>query len=511
MFFTSTKWSCDNLIRNGIIILSLFIFEANGQVLQAQRFEIHLPSNEKHFDIIGAETHGLYLYRNIFIKGDEQLQLVKLDTSFQQQWGGTLPLERNYLLMGKKAFKDKLYLLLRYKDYSKNDLILIIIDAEGSYHRYNIRGYIPFAPTEFQITDEAVLVGGYYNRVPLVLYYSLVKLNSRVLPGIFNESGELTQIRTYPDGSFDVLISALNFQRQKTIWIKNYSAEGNLNTNFALDPQDNKHLIFGRSIKTGNNNQIVAGVYGSRSTNFSHGIFIARIDPAGLQQIRYYNFGDLENFFKYMKAKREQRVKNRIERRKIKGKKIRLNYRFLVHELVPYNDQFILLGEAFYPKYTTVDRTYSGFFNASRYSNSMIQDGRIFDGYYYTHAVVMGFTANGDLVWDNSFEINDVRTFTLEQFVKLEVEDDKVALLYMFDNKIRTKIIQNNQVLEGKSADPVITSLPPSLVKNNSDEVGKLEYWYGGYLYAYGVQESERINVFDKKRIFYINKVKHAR
>src|SRR5205085_2824428 len=188
--------------------------------------------------------------------------------------------------------------------------------------------------------------------------FSLKQFNSRVLPGLFNESGELTQIRTYPDASFDVLISAQNARRQRTMWVKNYDAQGNLKKNFALNTDDNKHLIFGRSIKTNNNSQIVAGVFGARYSEFSHGIFIANIDPEGNQQIRYYQFADLENFFKYMKAKREQRVKSRIERRKIKGKKIRLNYRFMVHELVPYKNQFVLLGEAFYPRYKTLDRGY---------------------------------------------------------------------------------------------------------------------------------------------------------
>jgi hypothetical protein len=512
MFFTSTKWWFTNVILFSIVVsLPLLSFQADGQVVQPQRFEIELPDSEKHFDIITGAEAGLYLYRSLYTPKSEQIHLVKLDTGFQHQWSGYLPVEKNYIIVGKRAFKENLYLLLRYIDFTKNNFILIAIDSEGNYQTHNIKGYIPFSPTEFQITEQAVLIGGYFNRVPLVLHYSLEKLNSKVLPGMFNESGELTQVRTHDDGSFDVLISSINYHRTRTIWIKNYDPQGNLNSHYTIDTEDNRHLIFGRLIKTNNNIQIVAGVYGSRTANYSNGIFISKIEPSGLQQIRYYSFADLENFFKYMKAKREQRVKSRIERRKVKGKRIRLNYRFLVHELVPYKDQFILLGEAFFPKYIPVDRSYGGFFTMGRHPNSIIQDGRIFDGYYYTHAVVMGFTPEGDLLWDNSFEINDVRTFTLEQFVKLDAEEDKIALLYMFDNNIRTKIIQNNQVLEGKSADPIITSLPPALVKSNSSEVGKLEYWYNGYLYAYGVQENEKSRNYERKRVFYINKVKYLR
>src|SRR5690606_10455418 len=295
-----------------------------------------------------------------------------------------------------------------------------------------------------------ILIGGYFNRVPLVLYFNISTGQSRVLPGLFNEEGELTQIRTYPDGTFQVLISAPGFTQERSLWIKNYGPDGNLIDNYALTSEDRKTLIFGRSIKTNNNMQVVAGVYGTRNREYSRGIFIATIDPNGFQQLKYYNYGDLQNFFNYMKVRRENRIKERIERRKIKGKKIKFNYRFLVHEVIEHNGQYIMLGEAFYPQYKSVSSSgYAGFFRPyNNFGNSYMRGDQIFDGYRYTHAVVIGFDKDGKLLWDNSFEINDVKTFTLEQFVRLEVQGDRIVLLYLFDNQIRTKIIQNNTVIE---------------------------------------------------------------
>lgn len=495
------------------MFLVLIAGKISAQVLQLQRFERALASNEKHFDIVPADSDGLYLTRSLLAGKEVLLHLVRLDTGFHQVWEGYVTLEKNYVVSVRKAFRGKLYVLLKYRDYSRNNFMLIVLDKEsGNYIRHSIRGFIPFSPSEFAVTDRAVLIGGYFSRVPLVVHYSFETGRSQVLPAMFNEPGELNQIRTYPDGSFDVLISAVNYLRQRTITIKNYDANGALIRSFPLDTEPGKHLIFGRSLKTTDDTQIVAGVYGTRSTEFSRGIFIATIDAVGLQAIRYYNFADLENFFKYMKAKREQRVRSRIERRKIKGKRIRFNYRFLVHELVPYKDQYVLLGEAFYPKYLNPDRGYGGgFFVRSLPPGAVIQNGRIFDGYYYTHAVVMGFRPDGDLLWDNSFEINDVRTFTLEQYVKLEVQDERIALLYLFDNKLRTKIIKDDQVLEGKTLDPIRTNSPNDVVRKDHNNISKLEYWYGRYMFAYGVQDIETgVNRDRKRRVFYINKIQHA-
>ena len=268
-------------------------------------------------------------------------------------------------------------------------------------------------------------------------------------------------------------------------------------------PEENKHLIFARAMKTEDNVQLIAGVYGGRNSDYSRGLFLASIGETGLQRLRYYNYGDLENFFKYMKASREKRVKERIERRKIKGKRIKFSYRFLVHEIVPYKNQYVLLGEAFYPRYKSVEFS-PGFF-AGGPPNYGARNGRIFDGYSYTHAVVMGFDKNGKLLWDNSFEINDVRTFTLEQFVKLEVQGDRIALLYLFENELRSKIIQDDQVLEGKTFEPIRTKTD-EIVKKEETALSKLDYWYQDFFYAYGIQEITNPGT-GKRRVFFINKI----
>ncbi|HTE33581.1 MAG TPA: hypothetical protein VK666_24535, partial [Chryseolinea sp.] len=498
-------------LSKGAAFVGIVIFTVTAsaqQVLQTNRYEIPSSRDENAFEVIPAHDQGIFLYRRISASNSDHIQLIKLDTAFNEQWKGFLPIDNKYVLIGKKVEQGKLHFLLRYQDYSRNNFQLFSIETgNGNFFKYDIKNFIPFNTTEFQVTEKAALIGGYYNQVPVVLYYSFQTQKAKVLPGLLNETGELTQLKIYPDGTFDVLISARNFKGQQTVWIKNYDADGDLQRNYALEPEESKHLIFARSMKTSNNMQLVAGVFGGRNSQYSRGLFLASIDPAGGQQLRYYNYGDLENFFNYMTAKREARVKERIERRKIKGKRVRFNYRFLVHEIVPYKNQYILLGEAFYPKYITTDRTYGTFFYSGlRGPSMMTRDGRIFDGYYYTHAVVMGFDLNGKLLWDNSFEINDVKTFTLEQFVKLEVQKDRIALLYLFDNELRTKIIQNNQVLEGKTSSPLKTLSAQDVVKKDQMDLNKMDYWYNDFFYACGVQEINNAEK-GKRRVFFINKI----
>jgi hypothetical protein len=502
MFSTLTKWLLNSIFA--VVAIVLISLPSFGQVQQTERYEIPVSSRSDDFSIIPASVDGLYLNRVITEDRSQYLQLIKLDTAFRENWSGRLGIEKHYVVASRKVSKNYLYILMRYVNYSNNNLLLYIVNNDdGSFIRHSIKSYIPFFQTEFEITENAVLIGGYYNTVPLVLHYDTKALRSKVLPGIFNEIGELNQIKTNVDNSFDVLISARNRKKQRTIWIKSYSPEGELLANRALQPEEPNHLIFGREVRPGDSKQIIAGVFGNRNKEFSKGIFVSSLEGDN-ESTQYYNFTDMENFFKYMKAKREQRVKSRIERKKIQGKKVRLAYRFLLHELVPYQDNYILLGEAFYPKY---HNTNSGFYSGPYSIGSPYgAGGRVFAGYQYTHAVVMCFDKQGRMIWDNSFEINDLRSFTLEQFVKLEVHEDKIAMMYLFDGQIRTKVIKNNQVLEGKTADPIKTLREFDLVKASEVEQGKLDYWYDDKLYASGVQQ-----IIDggkaKRTVFFINKV----
>jgi hypothetical protein len=501
MCSTLPKW----WLSSGIILLLLLTFNVSDaqQVLQTNRYELTLDKND-FYDVMPSQEDGIFLHRRLFAADDDKIEIIKLDTAFAVNWKGYLSIDKRMVLVAKRAVNGQFFLLFRRNDLKRNNMQLYAVSqATGDYVKFEVMNFIPFATTEFQVTEKAALIGGYFNQVPVVLYYSFATQRSKILPGLLNENGELTQIKTFPDGTFDVLISALNFKKQQTVWVKNYDDEGDLQGNFALQPEENKHLIFARAMRTGDNLQLVAGVYGGRNSDYSRGLFLASLGESGLQQLRYYNYGDLENFFNYMKAKREKRVKERIERRKIKGKRIRFSYRFLVHEIVPYKNQYVLLGEAFYPRYKSVESSY-GFFTGTPQAGSL-RSGRVFDGYSYTHAVVMGFDQNGNLLWDNSFEINDVRTFTLEQFVKLEVQQDRIALLYLFENELRSKIIQDDQVLEGKTFEPIRTK-SDDIVKKEETELSKLDYWYQDFFYAYGIQETTNAGT-GKKRVFFINKI----
>ena len=91
------------------------------------------------------------------------------------------------------------------------------------------------------------------------------------------------------------------------------------------------------------------------------------------------------------------------------------------------------------------------------------------------------------------------------------LNDDKIDLIYLYDNIIRTKVIQNKSVLEGKSTSPLKTLNEFDIItKANTNN--SLEYWYGEYFIAFGTQQIENTkngSVPQKRNVFFINKVKY--
>lgn len=511
MFFTSIKSKWINAVLF-TVTFTFVHFISIGQIHQSGRYETTLQENERdYYKVVSVREQGIILYRRLSTTPGNHIEIALVDTTLHEAWRGYVQLNLDEVVLFTHVKQDMLYLLIKSRNNVLGNFLIVEMKiATGSYTLYPVRNLIPFNPTEFTIANGNALIGGYFNYRPLILHFNFKLQQSKILPGFFNEPGELTQMKPNDDGSVDVIVSAKNFDKQKSLWIRNYDAEGSLIKTTILQPEEKKNLIFGRSLKMPNGEQVVSGVYG-RYTDYSRGIFVASIDVLGEYVIKYYSFAELEHFFKYMKVKREKRVKEKIERRRIKGKKIRFNYRMLVQEFIPYRNQYILLGEAFYPHYAYATGNlpyainYRRSYNIPGYRNDLV-----FDGYQYTHAVVIGFDKNGKLIWDNSFEINDVKSFELEQFAKIYPQDDRIILLYLYQNAIRSKIISGAEVLEGKSLDEMKLKFKDDEVKERETETSKLDYWYGNHFFAFGVQKVHNIRepgIPSVRKVFFVNKI----
>lgn len=503
-----------HIYRICIYIVLLFLQSLQGfsQVEQPKRFEIEIHAFDKPFTVVNGEEDGVLLVRDSDQRnkyGDTKFELISLDTTLRLLWKKDLYISRFWEYRGYDYYDGSFYLLFKYnKSNSKNLKLLQLNIQSGDTSHYTIKNLVPIDLTEFEMTHGAALLGGYYNYDPVVIHYSLSTSKSKILPGIYQNKTELIQIKVDDSkNSFVVIVSEKTFDKRNTLSVKTYDSTGKLIGNEALEPDPDKGLIYGRAADFDYDVSLLGGTYSTKRGTYSRGLFVASINTDGNQKINYYNFGDLENFFNYMRAKKRKRIKDRIERKKVNGKKIKFNYRLQVHDIIENNGQFVMIGEAFYPKYNTTGGYASGY---TYYRNP--GTGTYFAGYRYTHAVVIGFDKRGSVLWDNSFEIEDVLSFNLDQYVHAQIHDDFIVLLYLYDNEIRSKIIKKDKVLEGKSFDQIKLSFEDDVLRDSKSEISGLESWYDDTFYAYGTQRIKNMRdqgVKLNRRVFYINKVKY--
>jgi len=487
-------------------------FPLIAQMHQPLRMEVELGRQDDHYMVMSMREKGIVLFRELAELVDNRhkaWEVVRLDTLLENVLTRTYTLDYEAELLGYEYRDSYFYLLFRMGEYQKDDLKIIKINMDtGEDLQYDLKQIVPVNLTEFTVIGNAALLGGYVNYRPAMIHYSFDDQKFKVLPGIYKNNSELLELDiNEQSNTFTVLLSERTRDRHSTISVKRFNAEGELLQNVLMEPRPNSSLLYGQTTLLPDKRQFIIGTYSHKRSRYSRGIYFAHLDPRTNEppDITYINYGDLKNFFNYMKAKRAARVKQRVERRKIQGKKIKFNYRLLVNDVVKENGNFLMIGEAYYPKY---GNSYYGY-----YTYNPGYQNLAFEGYKYTHAVIIAFDSNGKLVYDNSFEINDVLSYQLDQLVSINVQDDKVILLYTYENVIRSKIIQGDEVLEGKSFNEIKLAFEDDIVGNNDSEVGGLKKWYNDYFFAYGVQRIKNLSSTDvnpSREVFYINKIYYS-
>jgi len=304
-----------------------------AQIEQPRRFEIPIKVYENSFEVVNLHENGVVLYRQSSDRNRDGYtwEFIYLNSDLEEVWENKYIFPFELSLAGYASNLEHFYILFYNEKVNKKEFELFEFNFQGdSPNQYTIKNLFPISLTHFEVSNKAALIGGFYNYKPVAIFFDFEARKPLVLPTIYNKNSEIVQIKIHQDNKFTVLVSEQTLDKRSTLAIKHYEDDGSLIASNSLEPNDGNHFIFGRVAGDVSGALLVAGTYSTHKSEFSRGIFISRLDTDGEQNSNYYNFGDLKNFFTYLKAKRQRRVKERISRKKIKGQKLRFNYRLLV-------------------------------------------------------------------------------------------------------------------------------------------------------------------------------------
>ncbi|WP_420575962.1 hypothetical protein [Ekhidna sp.] len=488
--------------------------DTSAVILQPNRIEFEMERDASEFFVVPGNQDGILVVEETgegAKGGGFQWKLHMVDTSLQVKWSQTLVIPAGGSILGYEYFKGRFYLLFNKNQYRSEDLIVYQLSSESvEYAMYEITTVFPIDITHFESVGETILLAGYANFRPVVITYNINDRIPRVVPGFYDNKNDILDLIVDNESRlFTVILSEKMRNKKYTVRVKTFTDKGDVIQDNLIDPGERRSLLDAASTTFAGGLQYLAGTHSRKSLQYSQGFYLSKFINGQQQFNKYYPFADLNNFFGHMKPKREERIKNRIERKRAKGKIKKFNYRLLVHKILEREGEYIMIAEAYYPRYNYSTRSN----NLSPYGYTpTFRNNPYFLGYKYTHAVVLAFDPNCNILWDQTFKIEDIQTYSLEENVVVSASGDRVILMYLEENEIRTKVVEGNDIVEGRTFNPVKLSFESDEVKSRDPNVEGLKKWYGKTLFAYGEQRIKNqsgIGGQTQRRVFYINKIQY--
>jgi hypothetical protein len=300
------------------------------------------------------------------------------------------------------------------------------------------------------------------------------------------------------------VVYTISKKKVKFLNIKSFRGKETLG-DITIKPEGEDNLLTGKITTISESEKIIIGTYGVKGSSGSNGVYFARLINDAEFIIKYYNFTDFERFFDFLSEKEKERIDKKKQKREARGKELNLDYQLLTHDLIQKDGRYLMIAEAYYPTYRTEPYTYTTVINGvpvlqTRYVT-------VFDGWLYTHGIVAAFDKEGNMLWDNSIEMGDFKTFELEPRVSVKVEQDDVVLAYGTYDHIKTKVVRGNEVLDAKEDVAIKTGSEDDVVKRAL--LSSVKFWYDKYFLVWGYQKIRNDNDEGRRRrtVFYFNKI----
>jgi hypothetical protein len=372
---------------------------------------------------------------------------------------------------------------------------------------------------EFIVVDDVVYIvattSRYFKSDEQVLFtLNFTSKEKKITPIFFKEySGYSSKIlsikQVFNSKDVEVLVK-VEKKKEKEVVVLTFDEKGEKKGYYIFTENLDKNISSLSGTKTGPSEYVYTGTYTSRNNSSSEGIFISKTNGSKVEYINFINFLDLENFTSYMSQRKQEKIEKKKKKKSSKGKELTISYKVASHPLIKTDDGYIYLGECYYATYRTESYTTAG-----PNGTTITQTRQVFDGYQYTHALIVRYDNNGNKIWDEIFDMFvHQKPFTEKRFIRIaEEKQDAVKLAYSTFKFIKSKVIDwNGNIISEEDSEEIETGIEGDKTKRSYVE---MDYWYGNYFLLYGDQtiknkeESKKDDDVKRKRnVYFLSKIK---
>ncbi len=495
-----------------------------------KRIELPVSGNNSTYQAMPLGEKGVLLISKPD-KGTFNVQ--KFDGNLERVWSIDGPVQDNLDYIASSYDGKSVYLLFSKYRSTLYQIVKVNI-GPGFVETFMINTLDRFEITDFKTLGYAVFMGGMVRNEPVLLHTNLTTSQTRVLPSAIKGSNAIQTVEVDTVNHLVNVAFAVKKGRQTTIVARSYEETGELYTQVAVDAEDDYSLLSGRLQILNDSVRLVIGTYGYRnmqsaSNAASQGLYISKVVNDQVAFTQYHSFTDFKNFFNYMNERQQEKMERRIKKKKESGDDLKLNYRLLVHDIIPKGNNYLLVAEVFYPEYRYQNPNmmggygyrgmmgypfgmglYNPYLWNPMYGGRGYNNQQIFDGFTYTHAVVADLDQNGKLLWDNSISFEEVKSMDLKEKIKVQSNSNgNTQLVYSHAGAIRSKTIKGNKVIDNDKVIPIETNVEGDKIKKTSTD--DIDYWFDKYYLAWGEQRivnaAGDVQTRGRRNVFYLNKI----
>jgi hypothetical protein len=493
---------------------------------EMKRVEITTGSNQLETFSIPLGEKGVVVLHHT---GKAEFIIRKYNTDLEQVWihQGSVDANLDYVT----HCYDGKYLNLLFSRYKSNNYYIVRINPQdGILEKFQIFSVEKMEISNFKALNQSLFIGGIVNNSPVILFTNLSEKRTRILPSVVSGQAEIQSM------DLDTLQQQINVvysvgKKAKTyqLILKSFDEDGNQLGSISMNPSEEYAQMNAKSTQLNDSLQVVVGTYGHKASigssrgPSSQGLYFSSYLDGDLQDSKFHSFTQFNNFFNFLGDKQKNKQEKKIKNKEDKGEEFRLDYRLLMHEIIKKGDHYIVVAEAFYPDYKYINNSpfignfgmlggglfspwnmlynpyhwgygYYGLYSpfSSYYSPwgyrgfNSFGNNQQFDGWIYTHAVIAELDEKGNLLWDQSIDLNNIKEDKLIQKIKTSLNGDALTLTYQRGNNIISKYIS----AQGGTGEEKIQELSS---QNEGDKIRRqeksdLHYWYNNNFIASGNQ-----------------------
>lgn len=422
--------------------------------------------------------------------------LEKYDAQLKRVWSVNLDLKPEYRLL--RHYNESPFTHLIFQGARPDEYTFVRLNTgDGTLAQSEIQLEKTELIHEFNVLRGKyfIIAGNRLDQKPNLLYIDPENPKPVMLPSVYGSESSFSDLLTdHEQGRVDVVLTESN-GRISRLQVKSFDYTGKLLHNYFI-LQPHQRSLLNAEITPGDTlSRMLLGTYGMRDLRYSQGFFTT---PAVSQVARgeFYSFLDLQNFFKYMKPRREERIRKREYARIATGKEPSYRYRLLLHDLAVTPYGYVLAAEVYYPQYRS---------STSYFEQRIRGAERNAQAYKRTHAVALGFDKDGVLLWDNIFPLKDILTVELVHALEVaSLPEGRFVMAYPERDKIYYRLMQESKFTDEET---FLEIMPyDENEKITSTEYPGLISWYGSHFAAFGYQRI-RNPKGPNRTVFYINKI----